>query len=980
MKKLSFYLVAILLLYGSTVFASEIILTGSVKTKEAGEPLPGANIAVKGTNWGTASDVDGNFQLSLPDLSEATLVVSFIGYKTIEIPVNEETGQLHIVLDEDVLKTSTVIVTGLATTVKRTNVANSVGTISAKELTPVPAQTVERALSGKLTGITVSQNTGAPGGGISVNLRGTSTIQGSVEPLYIVDGVLVNNSAIQSGVDLISEAASAGSPNPQGQPTNRIADINPHDIESIEVLKGPSAAAIYGSKASNGVIIITTKQGVAGKTKIDVTQQFGVSSILRKIGTRRFTPETAEAFQQGGAALLAQNGFIDYEDELYGEQGFLNETSLSVRGGDEKTRFFVSGLFQDEDGIIRNTSYQKISGRANVNHKISDRLSISATTTFARTESDRSLTGNENAGSTTLGFSLAFTPSFVDIRPQRLPDGTLVFPDGPSGSNPFHTADVFENNEIVYRTIGSVQANWNILRAQRQTLDFTLQAGVDFFSMENRVISPPELQFERQKDLATRGEAINAETESTNSNLYLHATYSYSTPSSIGFRTSAGWQWENQNRNNIAVNSLGLVSTQRNADQAASSNIFQTVEKQRERGFFVQEEVDLNEKIYLTGGLRGDASSANGNTDKFFLFPKASASIRLSQYGFWKGISSFANEFKLRAAYGETGNLPQANAKFTSLTPENIDGVVGGLNPTRRGGEDLNPERSKEIEVGFDAELFKGNATLEFSYYRQNISDLILINESPPSSGFEEEFINGGKMRTQGYEAALGVTPFRKKNFSWTSRLNFYRTFSEITQLDVDPFTTGGFALSLGEFEIAEGKSPNTIVGLDEQGNKVDVGNETPDFQISFNNNFTFLRNFELSFLWDWKQGGDVINLGRFLTDLGGTTDDLNTPKGQARLAGVGGTARYVESGTYLKLRELSLSYSVPSSIVNSLFAGEISYLRFGFAARNLLMFTDYEGYDPEVSQFGNLAVGRAVDVLPFPSSRSYYFNIAFGL
>ena len=232
---------------------------------------------------------------------------------------------------------------------------------------------------------------------------------------------------------------------------------------------------------------------------------------------------------------------------------------------------------------------------------------------------------------------------------------------------------------------------------------------------------------------------------------------------------------------------------------------------------------------------------------------------------------------------------------------------------------------------------------VQFSYYRQNISDLILVNEVPPSSGFEAAFINGGKMRTQGYEAALGVTPFRRKNFSWTSRVNFYRTFSEITQLDVDPFTTGGFALSLGEFEIAEDKSPNTIVGLDEQGNKVDVGNETPDFQISFNNNFTFLRNFELSFLWDWKQGGDVINLGRLITDSGGTSDDQDTPEGQARVNGTA-TSRYVEDGSYLKLRELSLSYSVPGSIVNHLFAGQISYLRFGFAARNLLMFTGYDG------------------------------------
>ncbi|MFQ5753163.1 MAG: SusC/RagA family TonB-linked outer membrane protein, partial [bacterium] len=713
----------------SAVFAQVLEITGMVTEMVNGEGLPGANIAVKGTTLGTASDANGNFSIRLRNFTEATLVVSFIGYKTAEVNVTSSTSNLNISLEEDVLKTSEVIVTGLATSVKRRNLANSVGTVSAKELVPAPAQTLERAMNGKMAGITVSQNTGAPGGGIYVNLRGTSTIEGSTEPLYIVDGVIINNSAIQSGLDLVSLAAAAGSPRPQGQPTNRIADINPNDIENIEVLKGPSAAAIYGSKASNGVIIITTKQGIAGKTKIDVTQQFGFSNILREIGVRKFTPETAEALQEGGAALLAKNGNIDHENELFGETGFLNETTLSVRGGNERTQFYVGGLFQDEDSIVKHTGYQKYSAKANVNHKISDRLRISAFTTFARTESDRSITGNENRGATTLGFGLAFTPSFIDLRPQNV-GGTLVFPDNPSaGSNPLHTIEVLTNNEVVYRTIGSARLNWSIIKSQQQALDFILQAGVDFFSMENKVISPPELQFERQKDLSTRGQAINGETESTNSNLYLHLSHSYSTPSNLIFRTSAGVQFENQNRNNLLVQSQGLVAGQNNADQAASSIAFQTVEKQRERGFFVQEEVDLSEKIYLTAGLRGDASSANGNTDKLFLFPKASASIRLSQYGI---LTSVANELKLRAAYGETGNLPGPIAKFTSLTPENVGGIVGGINPTRRGAQDLKPERSKEIEVGLDAAFFSGNAVLEFSYYRQNISDLIFINELPP--------------------------------------------------------------------------------------------------------------------------------------------------------------------------------------------------------------------------------------------------------
>jgi len=270
----------------AALFGQALEISGTVTESLTGNPLPGANIAVKGTNLGTASDRDGNFSMSLPNFGEATLVVTFIGYFSEEITLTQSTSDLSITMKEDVLKVSEIVVTGLATSVKRRNLANSVGTISAKELIPAPAQTLERALNGKIAGVTVTQNTGAPGGGISINLRGTSTITGSTQPLYVVDGVIISNAAIQSGLDLITDATGAGSATPQGQPTNRIADLNPNDIANIEVLKGASAAAIYGSKASNGVVIITTKSGVAGETRIDVTQQIGVTSILNKIGAK----------------------------------------------------------------------------------------------------------------------------------------------------------------------------------------------------------------------------------------------------------------------------------------------------------------------------------------------------------------------------------------------------------------------------------------------------------------------------------------------------------------------------------------------------------------------------------------------------------------------------------------------------------------------------------------------------------------------
>ena len=445
--------------------------------------------------------------------------------------------------------------------------------------------------------------------------------------------------------------------------------------------------------------------------------------------------------------------------------------------------------------------------------------------------------------------------------------------------------------------------------------------------------------------------------------------YGYNASTSLNFRTSAGLQFENQNLNNILVTSTGLLSTQTNVDQAASSTASHNRIIQRERGFFIQEEIDFNDKIFLTAGLRADASSSHGDPDKFFYYPKLSAAVRLSQYA---DLSSFADELKLRVAYGETGNSPPPFAKFTSLAQANTGGLLGTILPITLGSPTIKPERSKEIEVGLDVTFLNENATLEFSYFQQNIEDLILIAQIPQSSGSPQKWGNLGEMRTSGVEISLGLNLIRKRNLNWSSRINFFTFSTEITKLDVPSFTQGAFGLGLGTFQIKEGEDPHDIV-LGDVTNV--VGNESPDFQISFNNSFSLFQRFELSFLWDWRHGGEVINLGKLLTDIGGTTDDFNTPAFDAR----GASGNYIEPAGFVKLRELSLTYSVPQSFISDMFAGQLSYIRIGIAGRNLLMFTDYTGYDPEVSQFGNLAVAHAVDTTPFPSARNFYFNISVG-
>ena len=394
-------------------------LTGKVTDSKTGEPLAGAQVFVKNTFLGTTTDVNGSYSLDLD--GNATVVVAYIGYKTQELATSGGSG--NFAMEADVLRQDEVVVTGLVSTVKRRNAANAVASVSGDDLTNAPTQTLDQALSGQFAGVNIRRNTGAPGGGTNVNLRGQSTLTGSTQPLYVIDGVIVNNDANQSGIDVVTAATGAGSSRPQGQPTNRIGDINPNDIESIEVLKGASAAAIYGSKASNGVVIVNTKRGRGGDTKFSFSTKTGSSSLLRKMGHRKF--ETfEEAYRQYGtgaqygmtgstdemkadvvayneAVAAAQAEFesqypdstfvapdisevnssffstyesnwagndFDYEEILYGETGQLTEHTLSAVGGDETTQFYVGGQYMDEGGIIKNTGYKKISGRLNVDH------------------------------------------------------------------------------------------------------------------------------------------------------------------------------------------------------------------------------------------------------------------------------------------------------------------------------------------------------------------------------------------------------------------------------------------------------------------------------------------------------------------------------------------------------------------------------------------------------------------------------------
>jgi TonB-linked SusC/RagA family outer membrane protein len=940
-------------------------VSGRVTNSATGEGLAEATVAVSGTRILAQTNNDGNYVLNAPD-GDLTLVVRGIGYKRQEVPVPAAQATANVALEPDVFKLEEVVVTGQATGVERQNLPNAVATVDAADINRAPTPTLESALQGKIPGALIQANSGAPGGGIQLNLRGVSTINASVDPLFVVDGIVVSNAAIPNGANAVTQAQAGGNPRNQDNPVNRLADLNPADIERIEVLKGGSAAAIYGSKATNGVVIITTKRGQQGKPQFSLSQRFGFFEAAHLLGQRDF-PTLADALQFSRdtalvTSLYQQGRSFNFEEELYGRKPLSTETSASVSGGSEGTQYFVSGLVKNDGGIATNTGYKKQAVRANIDQDLGSGIQLAVNTNVIHSDAKRGLSNNDNAG-TSPYLVFPFTPNFMNLQPTG-----GVFPNNPfERSNPLQTFALLQNDEDVWRVLGTVTARWSLMRSARNNLQIITIGGVDYFNQRNNFVSPPELQYEPND--GQPGTVVLTKAQNRNLNLAVNATHTF-TPQSDSWQatTSAGVQYEDRELNATQILGRTLLAGT-SPDLAASVTPFQQIEPVRDLGIFGQEEVLLlDRKLLLTAGVRADRSSSNGNTDKYFFYPKAAASYRfVKPFG---GV----DEMKLRAAYGQTGNRPVFGVKYVSDTTATIGGNFGTLTAIQSGDPNIKPERQKEYEAGIDATFGNGRAELSLTAYQRNISDLILVQTIAPSIGQQfRAFSSTSKLRNRGIEASVGLQPVRTKDASWLFRTTFSLNRSKITELSVPTFQTGGFGTSLGTFQIEQGKSATQIAGREGV-----VGDAYPDFQMSFSNDVEF-HAFTLGFLFDWKKGGDIINLTEFLYDAGQNSKDFLTAGAQRQIDFASKTGVYVQDGSYLKLREVTLGYNLPDRITSSLFGSNVRYARLSLSGRNLLRITDYRGLDPEVSNFGNQAIVRNVDVAPFPPSRSFFLSIDLG-
>lgn len=955
-----------LLLLPILVFSQETV-TGNI-TDSNNQPLPGVTVIEKGTTNGTSSDFDGNYSIQVSSLP-ATLQFSYLGYSTVERKI-ESTATLNITMQESATGLEEVVVTGLGTSIKRGNLANAVATVSAEELVGTTTQsTLDGALYGKLTGVNITSSSGAPGGGFALRLRGISSINGNNQPLYIVDGVYINNVEIPSGL----RAASGANRGNEENSANRIADLDPNDIENIEVLKGASAAAIYGTRANAGVVIITTKRGRQGKTNIKFGQDSGFNTIIKRLGLRPWTAASVEdAFGANEVTLfnqaIANGGLIDYEDVIYGETGFITETKLSASGGSEKTSFYVGGSYRQEDGIIKNTGFERLSLRANIDHKISDTFSFSTSTNFVRSSSARSFTGNENEGGLSYGYTLAFTRPWINL----FPDANGNYPDNPNyPGNPILTRDEARNDDRNNRLIQGIKLTTNILTTDTDRLKFIFNGGLDYLANQTDVFVPEFQQAQRGNQ---NGFIADGRNVFTNWNYQAIAVWDKDLMGGdLGLTTQGGWTYLEQQADFILSQATQLIPGQRNLSQGSAQAITQTLQPVKEFGYFGQIEGNYKDQLIATAGFRLDKSTLNGDPDKFFGFPKASLAVNLHNFGGWK--SAAINTLKLRAAYGETGSSGAFGSTFTGLNQVSIGGNGGSSINALLGDENIIPETSQEFEVGFDTGLFD-RVSLEVSYYNRQVKDLILSRALPASSGFGSERTNLADLTNQGIEVGLSIFPVRNENFNWNSNINFWLNRSEITRLDVPAFPQpgAGFGLGLGSFFIQEGQPVTQLAG-NVNGSPAQIGDVEPDFQISFSNNINVAKNLDISFLLHWKKGGENINLSKLLTDLGGTTPDLETVAGQERAALGFVASRFIEPAGYVRLREAAIYYTLPEAFTNALGNG-VENIRLGISGRNIFTITDYSSYDPEVSVNGGAGLSSGIEVTPFPSSKQFYFHL----
>jgi TonB-linked SusC/RagA family outer membrane protein len=984
-------------------------ITGKV-TQVGGAPLVDANVSVLGQSLGARSNERGEYRLRVPQ-GEVTILARAIGYKRQTVRIAADASTADFTLEKDVLQLEGVTVTGQATTMDKRNASTAVAQVNTAELNRVPSRSIENSLSGKVLGARIFENNGAPGGGAQIQIRGATSILGQGDPLYVIDGVIVSNVTIPNGLNSISRAG-GGIGGGQDNAVNRLADLNPSDIENVEVLKSAAASAIYGSRATNGVVVITTKRGRSGAPSWNVVQRVGSASLARKIGFRRYADidELVPADDPGttanesitwvgnvNAIPIAQGlctpecPHFDYEQQLYGRTDPTWETLLSTRGGSGNTRYFASVSDKQEAGIMLNTGARRTSGRLNIDQTVGTKLNVSGGIGVTRNFLQRGISNNDNAGISPT-YDLGYIPHVIDLR--KRPDGTYpvnpFYAGGSSVSNPFANAYDIVNDEEVWRQTGNVRAAYDAYQSGNHNVNISYLGGVDRFQQEGVAYSPPHLQFEPNDGQPGTSAIATSQVYQFNHSLNLVWNWTPSTSWIGSITTSAGGTAEEQSRRTYRTLARGLIPTVPISQGGNVTSVEDNRDEIRDQSIYLNEQaLLLDERLSLSAGFRMDRSSVNGDREKFYMFPKYSASYRFTEPT-W--ASQYTDEVKLRAAWGQSGNRPRFGDRDLLYLNGGLIGGLGSLvSPSAVGNPEIAPEVMTETELGMDLAFLDQRLNLEVTNYNRTITDLLLTFPLAPSSGLGSKIINGGQLSVKGWEVGITAIPVQRGEFTWTSRINYSSNVQTVDDLPVPDFNVvGSFGATYGRNRIVNGERStwiwaNAPLGAGGAIRDTIVADANPNHQTAFSNDFTW-KSWTVTTLLDWRDGGYVSNMTNNLWDEGGNSRDYNqagsTPG--STLAGErydtfssGDSRVYIQDGSFLKLREITVTWMVPSEFASRWVRAKD--MRLSLSGRNLWANMDYWSYDPEFNNFGNTNFNRFIDLAPFPTSRQFFFSVEVG-
>ncbi|WP_316770711.1 SusC/RagA family TonB-linked outer membrane protein [Pedobacter frigiditerrae] len=1000
----------LLLFSSASAQTNRYVISGKVIEESTKTPIPGAGVKVQGTNFAVAANSDGTYSL-VANLAPGTyqLAATYIGYKTITRQItlgsnNNVTADFS--LAQDAMGLDEVIVTGTSQGTTRKQLGSYVSTVKGDDLNKAPSGNALASLQGKTPGAQISQNSGDPAGGISVRLRGVSSVNSSSEPLYIIDGVIVNNSTTRV-TNTSSNYDGGNFIGNIGQ--NRMVDINPADIDRVEVLNGAAAAAIYGSRANAGVIQIFTKRGKSGATQVNFNSSLTISELRKQIDVNQSPTKfggptdgpTAQTQDVLSPALTNTTPVTryNYQDYIF-HTGVGTDNAVTVAGGTENTKFYTSAGYFSNQGIIQNTDFKRINFRANLDQVINKWAKMTAGFNYIHSNANEKPDGNSFFSPMN---SVTIIGNFHDIF-ARDALGNLKAVGERGRVNPVSVIEDIKQRQFTNRVIANAGLKLNPIK--NLTIDYTM--GLDN-SIQNGTTFIPPFAYNVSTgfygggptlDPSLNGYASAANATTTLFNNELNFTYDTKISDLLSSTTQLGGSYQYQKDLYSLTNGRGLAPFVQVVNGA--STMLTGADSRSEfsiSGAYLQQNFKYKDHLFVTGAIRVDQSTVFGEDNRTQFYPKANISYVLSSADYWKdfGVSSWWNTFKIRAAYGQSGNLTGIGAydRFNVYLPNALNSKTTLTSRSVLANTDVVPERQEELEIGTDMSFYNNRLGLTFSYYNKTVSDLLLEVSVAPTTGFSSLLDNiSGTLKNKGVELMLTGVPIKSQDFTWTSTLIYNRNRNKIVGSGarqtfstnpgapvsiIDGYPIGVFYGTYFE-RTSDGNIATNAAGIpltagQAAGNvqrKV-IGDPNPDYTASFVNEFTY-KKLSLRVQLDAVQGGDVWNADwRTRQGVGNGKIAEAEQRGQlprGYVAGVYNVEEWrIDDGSFVKLREISLSYNI----------GQVKFIKnlaINLSGRNLFSWDNYKGYDPELNSGGQSTLLRNIDFGPVPIPRTFSLGL----